>query len=348
MEEVILKSLESYEPYSTEDAEKYFGKLPNINLDNGDEIIECLKNSELFVKHPYHDERILSLPDTDEFKIRRFFGGYYMKKEVYDSIYQYFYNNYIENYIWNNIREIEMIMKTNLKYLISNEQRSRRIENKINKIFDNTEEDYLYYLNLYNEDQTELFLKGFHRMDCAIELCGSTKEKNGFNNWYNLFFKYFKGIYPKQEEIFSLDKWQKLAALDIELKYYNELLKNLSALSNMDYFNSISALNTYKNLKISDQTFFLKIKEQIKEEEDVTLIFKILLNTEDKSISFFKNLFRYLYSLNTTINRFKFIGHSTFENIVNSSYNDLKPFKIGTNPLGHKWEEYFKGFENKK
>jgi hypothetical protein len=345
MGQIILKSLQSYAPYPSEEAEKYFGSLPNIDLESGDEIIKCLKNSELFLKHPFHDERIRSLPDTNEFKIRRFFGGYHMKEGLYDSIYKFFYNNYIENYIWNNIREVEMVMKTNLKYLVSNEQRSRRIENKINMIFDNTEQDYLYYLNLYNEDQTELYLKGFHRMDCAIELCGSKREENGFNNWNNLFFKYFKGEYPKQEEISSLSKWRKLAVLDIELKYYNELLKNLSALSNVDYFNSISQLNTYKDLNDSDQTFYLKIKKHFKEERDVSLIFKILLNTDERSVSYFKNLFRFFYSLDTNVNRFKFIGHTTFENIINSCYSELQPFKIGTNPLANRWKDYFKSFE---
>lgn len=348
MTKMKLESLESYESYDWDNCRKYFGVLPDINLDIDDEIINSLINSNLYFKHKYYDERINILPKDKKFNVARFQNGYNQLDDIRECFYQYLYNSFVFHYIDNEIIKIEMITKTNLKYLVNFDQRSRKLENKINSIFEDNDEEYLYYLNLYNEDQTELFLKWYTKLDCAIGLSKLSRPTVGFTQWDYLLFKYYKGETINREDIPSLEKWRKLALLDVELRYYNEVLKNLQALSNVDYFNSISHLNTYKNLSKNDRTFYLKIKSTIKDEQDVNFIFKICLNTSERTIPFFRSLYLYLYNDNFELNRFNFIGKPTYENIIKSSYPELNNFAIGTNPLSKTFKNLFSGFENKK
>ncbi len=242
MTKMKLESLESYESYDWDNCRKYFGVLPDINLDIDDEIINSLINSNLYFKHKYYDERINILPKDKKFNVARFQNGYNQLDDIRECFYQYLYNSFVFHYIDNEIIKIEMITKTNLKYLVNFDQRSRKLENKINSIFEDNDEEYLYYLNLYNEDQTELFLKWYTKLDCAIGLSKLSRPTVGFTQWDYLLFKYYKGETINREDIPSLEKWRKLALLDVELRYYNEVLKNLQALSNVDYFNSISHL----------------------------------------------------------------------------------------------------------
>jgi hypothetical protein len=344
-DKVILNCIEDFKGSRSHIKEQYFGIYPTLNVDSQEETINFLIKKGFYKRHPYADLRLKNIIIENRSPLNEFFIAYYITYEFIDDIYQSLNNRYVSSAVFNDIIEIEMVTKTNLKYLNSKSDKLSRLSFKINKIYETEDPNILYYLSLYNNDHSEEFLKGFSKMDVARSFGKVSILRDEFDAWDKIYHNYIKGETPKHDEIPGLEKWQRIASIDLELKYYLELQVRMDELIKKDYFNSTSHIKIYDTLSVHDSNLLDQIVPILKHKTDLKIIENIIIDHNDRDSAFFNNLFKYFFNLVPKHSRFKTVDYISFQNIIKKCYPHLKDFTINSNSLSRRMERSFKNLD---
>jgi len=345
IDNISLQCVDEFHNWSSMSKEIYFGCYPNVNVNKQEELIKVLTKNGFYKRHPFADERLRATKKALKNPLDKFFTEYYISKEFIDDIYHFLNSRYIFSSVYNDFIDLEMTTKTNLKYLHSKSDKIERLCSKINNIYKTEDKTILYYLSLYNNDQSEQFLEGFSKMDVAQSFGGSTETDGEFSAWYKIYHNYLKGISPRHDEIPGLKEWQRIASIDLELKYYLELQVRMEELIKKDYFNSISHLKSYNNLTIQDSNLVNHIVQILKYKTDLEVIEKIFFEHKERDSAFFNNLFKYFFNVVPKLNRFTILDYVSFQSIIRKCYPALKNFTINSNNLSRRIQRSFKDLD---
>ncbi|MEO9954743.1 hypothetical protein [Nonlabens sp.] len=318
----LIESFEKFIQTFDESEDVWAGSIPKLDLDskNINNLIQQLKNSEAYIlkkKIGYPE-----LTDTKTYDEYIFLSSYEIKNEVLKSLYSFIINTLLRKDILMNIISIEANTRLNLKYLLDDEYRIVRINQKINDAFEHikNDQDFNFFLRLFIREDNTVIEANDGIYEFPRLLMNLPKYPERFNEWHQLIFKFLKDpILISIEDLSFNKKLIQLQTFHFKMEYFSELSKKMNYLSNNNYFKNDIDLHSYATLSIEDHTF-LKAIEPITNHKYVDVIKMILKYEKKRSTYFFQTVYKFFTEEERDL---KIINANPrlYINAVNSVYN---------------------------